>query len=113
MKKINKLFLFAGLAIGTSSLTSCLEETFPMSSTATEEQVQESPAATEALVMGMPAKSLSLWTEDWHSFFGYPAHMIVRDMMTGDYCQNGGGLGYGWHFYYWSRNKDMDENKEL
>ena len=111
MKKINKLFLFAGLAIGTSSLTSCLEETFPMSSTATEEQVQESPAATEALVMGMPAKSLSLWTEDWHSFFGYPAHMIVRDMMTGDYCQNGGGLGYGWHFYYWSRNKQMDENK--
>ena len=57
MKKINKLFLFAGLAIGTSSLTSCLEETFLMSSTATEEQVQESPAATEALVMGMPAKS--------------------------------------------------------
>lgn len=113
MKKINKLFLYVGVAVGTSSLTSCLEETFPMSSTATDEQVQQSPAATEALVMGMPAKTLSLWNEDagWHSFFGYPAHMIIRDMMTGDYCQNGGGLGYGWHFYNWARNKSMDENK--
>lgn len=82
-----------------------------MSSTATEEQVQTSPAATEALVLGMPAKSISLWSESWHSFFGLPAMMINRDMMTGDYHQNGDGIGYGWHFYYWGQNKQMDENK--
>lgn len=111
MKKINKLFLFASMAAGVATLTGCVDETFPLSSTATEEQVQTSPAATEALVMGMPAKSISLWSEDWHSFFGYPAHMIIRDYLTGDYCQNGDGIGYGWHFYYWSQNKSMDENK--
>ena len=111
MKKINKIFLYAGVAMGTAALTGCIDETYPMGSTATEEQVQQSPAATEALVMGIPAKSISLWSEDWHSFFGIPAHMIVRDNLTGDYCQNGDGIGYGWHFAYWAQNKAMDENK--
>lgn len=99
------------MVAGASALTGCIEETFPMSGTATEEQVQQSPAATEALVMCMPAKSISLWSEDRHSFFGLPAMMINRDMMTGDYYQNGDGIGYGWHFYYWAQCKQMDENK--
>ncbi len=100
------------MVAGASTLTGCIEETFPMSSTATEEQVQTSPAATEALVLGMPAKSISVWNEDnYHSFFGLPAMMVNRDLMTGDYHQNGDGIGYGWHFYDWCRNKSMDENK--
>lgn len=111
MKKVNKLLPFVVLASGSLCLTGCIEETFPYGSTATEEQVQESPSATEALVMGIPAKSISVWDESTHAFFGYPANMIIRDMMTGDYCQNGGGLPYGVHFYNWSRNKGMDENK--
>lgn len=81
-----------------------------MSSTATEEMVQSSPSATEALVMGIPAKSLSVWDEGSHFSFGYPAHMVIRDMLTGDYLQ-GGDTGYGGHFYTWARVQAMDENK--
>ena len=85
MKKVNKLLPFVVLASGSLCLTGCIEETFPYGSTATEEQVQESPSATEALVMGIPAKSISVWDESTHAFFGYPANMVIRDMMTGDY----------------------------
>ena len=107
----NKLLLASAVTFGAVSLTGCIEETFPSSETATTEQVEQSATATEAMVSAIPAKSISVWATDMHSFFGLPAVMINRDMMTGDYCQNGSGLGYGWHFYYWARNKSMDENK--
>ena len=110
MKKTNRIFLGVGLTLSLATLTGCIEETFPLSSMATEEQVQESPTSTEAMALGMPAKALSIWDDaSWHCFFGLPAHMIVRDMMTGDYLQNGSGIGYGWHFYYWAQNKNMGD----
>ena len=110
MKKTNRIFLGVGLTLSLATLTGCIEETFPLSSMATEEQVQESPTSTEAMALGMPAKALSIWDDaSWHSFFGLPAHMIIRDMMTGDYCQNGSGIGYGWNFYYWAQNKNMGD----
>lgn len=110
MKKTNRIFLGVGLTLSLATLTGCIEETFPLSSMATEEQVQESPTSTEAMALGMPAKALSIWDDaSQHSFFGLPAHMIMRDMMTGDYLQSGSGIGYGWHFYYWAQNKNMGD----
>ncbi|MCR4921212.1 MAG: RagB/SusD family nutrient uptake outer membrane protein [Bacteroidaceae bacterium] len=110
MKKTHRIFLGVGVMLGLAMLTGCIEETFPLSDMATEEQVQESPSSTEAMALGMPAKAISIWDDaSSHSFFGYPAQMIIRDMMTGDYCQSGAGIGYGWHFYYWAQNKQMGD----
>lgn len=110
MKISYNKFLLASAVFGAATLTGCIEETFPSTDTATTEQVEKSASATEAMVSAIPAKSISVWNDDYHSFFGIPAVIITRDMMTGDYCQCGGGLGYGWHFYYWSRNKYLGED---
>lgn len=106
MKKINKAFLGAAVLCMTS-LTGCIKETFPQSSTATDEQVAGSPAAIQAMASGMPASTLKVWDTDSHCYFGYPAEMIVRDMMTGDMFHNG-ETGYS-HFIGWSRNQYMGD----
>ena len=105
MKKIN--YIYKGLtgAFMALTLTGCIQETFPQGSTVTEEQVQQSASATEGMVMGMPSKSIEVWRTDSHCYFGYPAQMIIRDMMTGDYYHTG-ELGYS-HFKAWAENRAM------
>ena len=96
----------------TTALTGCIKETFPLGSTTTEEQVQQSPAATKALADGMPASMLYVpmsWVDEnnAHFCFGYPTEMIIRDMLTGDYYQTG-ETGYS-HFISWARNMYMGD----
>ena len=111
MKNINKSIKGIAVLMCMASLTGCIKETFPMGSTATEEQVQLSPAATQALADGMPASMLyvpSSWVDDGSHFcFGYGTEMIYRDMLTGDYYQTG-ETGYS-HFISWSRNMYMGD----
>lgn len=108
MKKINKTILsVACAAFCLTSFTSCLEETFPENSTMTSEQVQASDAAVDGMVLGMPAMFIDVWDTSSHCFFGYPAEMIIRDMMTGDYYHTG-ETGYS-HFIHWQRNKYMGD----
>ena len=108
MKNINKSIKGIAVLMCMASLTGCIKETFPMGSTATEEQVQLSPAATQALADGMPAAMVSVhWEDDGHCYFGYPAEMIYRDMLTGDYYHSG-ETGYS-HFISWSRNMYMGD----
>ena len=76
-----------------------------MGGTVTDEQVQQSSSATESMVMGMPSKSIEVWRTDSHCYFGYPAQMIIRDMMTNDYYHSG-ELGYS-HFKAWAENRAM------
>ena len=93
MKTINKSIKGIAVLMCMSALTGCIKETFPMGSTATEEQVQQSPAATQALADGMPASMLYVptsWVDDGNHFcFGYSTEMIFRDMLTGDYYHSG------------------------
>lgn len=96
----------------TTALTGCIKETFPLGGSATEEQVQQSPTATKALADGMPASLLYIplsWAQDdkIHNCFGYPAEMIIRDMLTGDYYQTG-ETDYS-HFISWSENINMGD----
>lgn len=108
MKTINKRILgIATAAFCLTSFTSCLEETFPESGTMTSEQVQASDAAVEGMVLGMPAKFIDVWDTSSHCFFGYPAEMIFRDMLTGDYYHTG-ETGYS-HFISWQRNQYMGD----
>lgn len=113
MKNINKSIKGIAVLLCMTALTGCIKETFPYGDTATEEQVQQSPAATQALADGMPA-SLLYGHDDWvsnsnaHYCFGYPAEMIFRDMLTGDYYHFG-EIGYS-HFISWARNVNMGDN---
>lgn len=113
--KFNKYILMsisaAALAVG--SLSSCMDEVEP-TDYATEEQIQDSPSAAKAMLMAMPAYANEIWmtgyNDDWDNCFGYAAMMHIRNVMSGDLTNNNGD-GYGAHFYYWARNKAMDEGK--
>ena len=109
MKKIFKyLGSSASIAICALSLTGCVEETLPQSSTATDKVVAESTSATEGIANGMPAYASDVWSTSSHCYFGYPAEMIVRDMLTGDYTHVG-ETGYS-HFISWGRNQYMGQD---
>ncbi|MBQ5655867.1 MAG: RagB/SusD family nutrient uptake outer membrane protein [Bacteroidaceae bacterium] len=109
MKKTYKfLGSSAVIALCALSLSSCIEETFPQTGSATQEVVQQSTAATAGIAMGMPGYTTDVWTTSSHCYFGYPAEMIVRDMLTGDYTHVG-ETGYS-HFISWNRNQYMGQD---
>lgn len=109
MKKIFKyLGSSASIAICALSLTGCVEETLPQSDVATDQVVAESTSATEGIANGMPAYASDVWSTSSHCYFGYPAEMIVRDMLTGDYTHVG-ETGYS-HFIGWGRNQYMGQD---
>lgn len=96
MKNIFKSL--AVIAVATSTLTGCIEETFPTSSV-TSGQVAESSKSLESIVKGMPA-----YMKNWHTWssnafdFGYPAIFIAQNVQTNDMIQP--YTGYQ-HFLYW------------
>ena len=98
----------AAVAACALTLTGCVEETLPQSDMATDEIVAESTSATEGLANGMPAYVTDVWSTSSHCYFGYPAEMIVRDMLTGDYTHVG-ETGYS-HFISWNRNQYMGQD---
>lgn len=109
MKKIFKyLGSSAAVAACALTLTGCVEETLPQSSMATDKIVAESTSATEGIANGMPAYATDVWSTNSHCYFGYPAEMIVRDMLTGDYTHVG-ETGYS-HFISWNRNQYMGQD---
>ena len=114
--------------LGLSSLvlvnTSCIQETEP-TDVATQAQAERSSSATKAQAMAIPAQFNAMddsYVDDysWHGPFGYPAMMIIRDMMGNDMgfptssyaghfyrfgsCQYMGGeyiyAAYIWEYYY-------------
>lgn len=101
MKKIYRLFSFIALA-GTFSLTSCIEETIP-TNLATEEQMQSSSKASEALAWAMPAflNHYGTYSGDYAYDWGYGSVMHIRDVMTGDMAVV--SSGYNW-YSSWSQN---------
>ena len=101
MKNIKNNIFKAGLfAVALTSFSACIEETEPMGSTVTTEQVQGQSSATTSLALAMPAKfNTVMWGGDkGHFEFGMGACMQIRDQFTQDLCE-GGDNGYTW----WNR----------
>lgn len=97
----------AGLFALVLANTSCIDETEP-TSVATQAQAERSSSATKAQAMAMPAQ-LNAMDDDyvdnnnWHAPFGYPAMMIIRDMMCND--MGFPTSDYAHHFYYFGADK--------
>lgn len=108
MKRYIKSIMMAGLLSLTIVNTSCLDETEPADGKATEAQVGRSSAATEALVMAMPAYCHTYLFSGYHNNFGYGAMMHIRDLQTGDATQD--MSDYGVWFYNWHRNQFMGQD---
>ena len=99
MKKIITSLLLASAAI--VSLSSCIQETFPLESSATSEQLGESPSAMKGSVDGLVAQ-----TYQPYFFYGssnqleydisYAGLLITYARMTNDLVNNSSTIGYDW-----------------
>ena len=124
MKKYIKSMMTLGLFSLVLVNTSCIQETEP-TDIATQAQAERSSSATKAQAMAIPAQFNAMDDyyvdeKDWYAAFGYPAMMIIRDMMGNDMgfptssyaghfyrfgsCQYMGGeyiyAAYIWEYYY-------------
>lgn len=124
MKRYIKSLMTVGLFSLALVNTSCIEETEP-TQYATQDQAERSSSATKAQAMAIPAQFGAMDDDyvdkyKWHAPFGYPAMMIIRDIMGNDMgfptssyanhfyrfgsCQNLGGqyiyAAYIWTYYY-------------
>ncbi|MBD5301012.1 MAG: RagB/SusD family nutrient uptake outer membrane protein [Bacteroides sp.] len=100
MKNIFKATTLIALA-STVALSSCIEEVYPTSDVS-QEQLESSVKAGEAMIMAMPGFMVN-WNStgaEWHGDFGYSSMMHIRDCMTGDMSILGIGLNYNqWSNY--------------
>lgn len=104
MKLATVVVLFATL------LSGCIKETFPTTG-ATQEQVNKSPYALEALVSGMNAAMIApgfAISGAMHCDFSYPAMMIMRDEML-DVMPWYGEPGWDW-FARWGQGLSLTDN---
>lgn len=100
MKKLTTYTAILALA-SSVALTGCIEEVQP-SSSISQEQLESSVKAGEAMVMAMPAMLINWNTTgaSWHGDFGYSSMMHIRDCMTGDMSLNPIGANYNqWSNY--------------
>lgn len=98
MKKI--AIYMAGMAVA-AGLTGCLDETVP-TNRVTQEQMQESPAAGESMLSGIPAwlNESQKVRDGAHDDFGYPAMMLIRNLMCDDFTYS--ASDYIIHFEQWA-----------
>ncbi len=75
----------AGMAMA-AGLTGCLDETLP-TNRVTQDQMQDSPLAGEAMLSGIPAwlNEAQKVRDGAHDDFGYPAMMLIRNLMCDDF----------------------------
>lgn len=102
MKNKYSIVLGAVVAVPLLMTTSCIEETFPTSG-ATQEQIEESTKAAQAIVWGMPGhmNTYNIISPRSDFDFGNPGMMQARNVMTADMVVEYAG-GYDW-FAGWSR----------
>ena len=119
MKKIITSLLLASAAI--VSLSSCIQETFPLESSATSEQLGESPSAMKGSVDGLVAQ-----TYQPYFFYGssnqleydisYAGLLITYARMTNDLVNNSSTIGYDWWCGYvgaYGYVMNADNNRQL
>lgn len=84
IKTIAAFFSVAVTAVG------CIQETFPMGSTQTADQVGKSPVALEAMANSLPAAMMTTNTAGYfkaygvHTDFGIPAIHLMTEFMLED-----------------------------
>lgn len=102
MKNIFKIYALLSLVAATS-LTSCIDEVEPESSTATKEQVEASASALESTLKGIPSQMTAYYLvysgEQVHETdMAYPQFMIMQTELLGDmFCYT---PGYDWYNNY-------------
>lgn len=104
MKYISKSITM--LLLSAFALTSCIDEVEPTNG-ATQEQIESSTKAMEAILWGMPAYFNSEGADTYgHFAFGYGSQMHIRDVMTGDMPVVESGYD---HFSAWEENKSQGD----
>lgn len=105
-KKI--LSKIGAVAASAVLLTGCLEETIP-TSVVTDENLQSSAKASEAVLNGIHGqmKEYLVLGSEWHVDFSYPAQMIIRDVLTGDFAYYQSGYD---HFSTWAQNESLGQD---
>ena len=96
--------------MGTAlTLTGCIDETFPESSTVTEDQM--SAAGLSSAVNGMSAQYVQgylVYGEQVHETdMAYPQFMIAMTEMMGDMYALGSNTGYDWYRTYNTMDRNM------
>ena len=98
MKNIFAKLLVLSLAVVLGS--SCIKETFPMSDTATREQLASSSSALSAMVGAIPAQMatgyLVYGTQTYETDMAWAGVMIALDSVTGIIVDTGNS-GYDWY----------------
>ena len=102
--------IYAVLAMGAAlTLTGCIDETFPESSTVTEDQM--SAAGLSSAVNGMSAQYVQgylVYGEQVHETdMAYPQFMIAMTEMMGDMYALGSNTGYDWYCTYNTMDRNM------
>lgn len=98
-RNINHILAAVGVSLALTSLTSCIEETFPKDQ-ATPGQISSSSKSLEYLANSLPS-FLTTWdtyggdtyTQDW----GYPCQMYMRDLLCEDFPMSDNGYNY-WNY---------------
>lgn len=100
-----KIFATLALCGAFVGLTGCIEEVEPSGGTITQTQLNSSVKAGMATLQAIPATMIKSNSDNsgWHGDFGYPAMMIIRDEMTGDFTVNCKQTGYD-HFGGYAQN---------
>lgn len=115
MKNITKIFTL--LALTGMAFASCIEETFPQTSTATAEQIGASSSALGASVSGIPAQMCQgylVYGEQTHETdMAYPQFMIAGTEMLGDFFPLGSNSGYDWYRNYNTFSSSYGKNSYM
>ena len=93
------------MAVGAGLTTSCIEETFPESDTATADQVSDAGGnALMGTVNGISSQMVQgylVYGEQEHETdMAYPQFMIAQTEMLGDMYPGGSNSGYDWYRTY-------------
>ena len=103
--KINKIYRLFALMFGLAVLTtSCIQETYPLGSSATAEQAGESSFAANGMIASVPAILVTNIIYNTHEDFGYPAIMAHLDHAIGEVFPSNaytGGNQYYDRFQYY------------
>jgi len=112
---MNKTIFQIALLSAGIALTGCIKETFPMSSTATADQVGESSSALEASVRGISSQmtqSYYLYGSDTQqeTDLSIAGLMITYTELMGDILPQGTNTGYDWFRSFNAGNSGLGAN---
>lgn len=95
----------------TLGFSSCIEETVPLTNSATADQIGASSSALEGSVNGIPAQMsqgyLVYGSQTHETDMGYPQFMIAQTEMLGDMYPGGPTIGYDWYVSYNSTERSF------